>query len=98
VIHNFLIVDGEWVLLMIVDDYSQSCGFCAQIIGALTCLIVLVAYTCLQGELVSLVEFDAWFDLPWIRGSIVFCIEKPRVFFTTLLSSELDVCYPYCLV
>jgi hypothetical protein len=29
VIHIFLIVDGEWVLLAIVDDYSRSCGFCA---------------------------------------------------------------------
>jgi hypothetical protein len=29
VIYIFLVVDGEWVLLMIVDDYSCSCGFCA---------------------------------------------------------------------
>jgi hypothetical protein len=28
-VHIFLIVDGEWVLLVIVDDYSSSCGFCA---------------------------------------------------------------------
>jgi hypothetical protein len=27
VIHIFLVVDGEWVLLVIVDDYSRSCGF-----------------------------------------------------------------------
>jgi hypothetical protein len=27
VIHIFLIVDGEWVLLVIIDDYSCSCGF-----------------------------------------------------------------------
>jgi hypothetical protein len=26
VIHIFLVVDGEWVVLMIVDDYSRSCG------------------------------------------------------------------------
>jgi hypothetical protein len=29
VIHIFLVVDGEWVLFVIVDDYSRSCGFCA---------------------------------------------------------------------
>jgi hypothetical protein len=29
VIHIFLVVDGEWVLLVIVDDYSCSRGFCA---------------------------------------------------------------------
>jgi hypothetical protein len=29
VVHIFLIVDGEWVLLVIVNDYSRSCGFCA---------------------------------------------------------------------
>jgi hypothetical protein len=29
---------------------------------------------------------------------MVFCIEKPHVLATTLLSSELDVCYPYGLV
>jgi hypothetical protein len=29
VVHIFLVVDGEWVLLVIVDDYSRSCGFCA---------------------------------------------------------------------
>jgi hypothetical protein len=29
VIHIFLVVDGEWVLLVIVDDYSYSCGFYA---------------------------------------------------------------------
>jgi hypothetical protein len=29
VIHIFLVVDGEWVLLVIVDDFSHSCGFCA---------------------------------------------------------------------
>jgi hypothetical protein len=27
VIHIFLVVDGEWVLLVIIDDYSRSCGF-----------------------------------------------------------------------
>jgi hypothetical protein len=30
VIHIFLVVDGEWVLLMIIDDYSRSYGFCAR--------------------------------------------------------------------
>jgi hypothetical protein len=64
----------------------------------LTCLVVIVAYTCLQGELASLVEVDAWFDLPWFRGSMVFCIEKPHVLVITLLSSKLDVCHPYDLV
>jgi hypothetical protein len=29
VVHIFLVVDGEWALLVIVDDYSRSCGFCA---------------------------------------------------------------------
>jgi hypothetical protein len=29
VIHIFLVVDGEWASLMIVDDCSRSCGFCA---------------------------------------------------------------------
>jgi hypothetical protein len=29
VIYIFLIVDDEWVLLVIVDDYSCSCRFCA---------------------------------------------------------------------
>jgi hypothetical protein len=31
VVHFFLVVDGEWVMLMTVDDYSRSrsCGFCA---------------------------------------------------------------------
>jgi hypothetical protein len=28
-IHIFLVVDGEWVVLVIVDDFSRSCGFCA---------------------------------------------------------------------
>jgi hypothetical protein len=29
VIHIFLVVDGEWVFLVIVDGYSRSYGFCA---------------------------------------------------------------------
>jgi hypothetical protein len=45
----------------------------------------------LQGELASLVEFDACFDLPWFRGSMVFCIEKPCAFLATLLSLKLGV-------
>jgi hypothetical protein len=98
VIRIFLVVDGEWVLLVIVHDNSHSCGFCAYVICALTCLVVLVACTCLQGELAFLVEFDIWFDLPWFSGSMIFCIEKPRVLVTTLLSLELDVCHPYGLV
>jgi hypothetical protein len=32
------------------------------------------------------------------RGSMIFCIEKPHVLVTTLLSLELDVCHPYGLV
>jgi hypothetical protein len=28
-VHIFLVVDGEWVLLVIIDDCSHSCGFCA---------------------------------------------------------------------
>jgi hypothetical protein len=55
-------------------------------------------YFLLQGELASLVEFDAWFDLPWFRGSMVFCIEKPYAFLATILSLKLGVCHPHCLV
>jgi hypothetical protein len=29
VVHIFLVVDDEWILLVIIDDYSRSCGFCA---------------------------------------------------------------------
>jgi hypothetical protein len=29
VVHIFLVVNVEWVMLMIVDDYSRSCYFCA---------------------------------------------------------------------
>jgi hypothetical protein len=29
VVHIFLVEDGEWVLLVIIDNYSCSCGFCA---------------------------------------------------------------------
>jgi hypothetical protein len=29
VVHIFLIVDGEWVLLVIIDDYSCYCVFFA---------------------------------------------------------------------
>jgi hypothetical protein len=29
VIHIFLVVDGEWVFRVIIDDYSRSCDFCA---------------------------------------------------------------------
>jgi hypothetical protein len=28
-VYFFLVVDGEWVLLVIIDNYSCSCGFCA---------------------------------------------------------------------
>jgi hypothetical protein len=44
------------------------------------------------------VKFDVCCVLPWVQGSMVFCIEKPRVLVTTLLSSKLDVCHPYGLV
>jgi hypothetical protein len=49
----------------------------------------------LQGELASLIEFDAWFDLPWFKGSMVFYIEKPYAFLATLLSLKLGVCHPH---
>jgi hypothetical protein len=26
------------------------------------------------GELVSLIEFGAWFDLPWFEGELVICL------------------------
>jgi hypothetical protein len=29
VIHIFLVVDDEWVVLVIIDDYSRFCIFCA---------------------------------------------------------------------
>jgi hypothetical protein len=29
VVHIFLVVDDVWALLVIIDDYSCSCGFCA---------------------------------------------------------------------
>jgi hypothetical protein len=40
VVHIFLVVDGEWVVLVIIDDYSRSCGFCAKGICALTYFVV----------------------------------------------------------
>jgi hypothetical protein len=40
VVHIFLVVDDEWVLLVIIDDYSRSCGFCAYVIRILTCFVV----------------------------------------------------------
>jgi hypothetical protein len=33
-----------------------------------------------------------------LRGSMVFCIEKPCAFLATLLSLEIGVCHPYGLV
>jgi hypothetical protein len=27
VVHIFLVLDDEWVVLVIIDDYSHSCGF-----------------------------------------------------------------------
>jgi hypothetical protein len=42
-----------------------------------------------EGELVIRLSF---------KGSMVFCIEKPRILVTTLLSSKLDVCHLYGLV
>jgi hypothetical protein len=74
VIHIFLVVNGEWVMLVIIDDYSFSSGFCAKVICVLTCFIILVAYaylvgclssidetlcSLLQGESASFVKFDA---------------------------------------
>jgi hypothetical protein len=62
----------------------------------------------LQGELEFLIEFGAWFDLPWFKGELVllpwfqggmvFAIEKSCVLITSLLSFELGVCRTYCLV
>jgi hypothetical protein len=72
----------------------------------LNCFIVWVVYACLdvclssfdktlgsplQGELASLVRFDAWFVLPRVQGGMVFYIEKPRILVTTLLSWKLVV-------
>jgi hypothetical protein len=116
-IRIFHVVDGEWVLLVIVDDYSCSCGFCAYVICALTYFVGLVAYACLEvclssfdpwGELAPLIEFGAWFNLPWFEGELVihlsfregmvFCIEKPHVLVAALLSWKFGVCHPYGLV
>jgi uncharacterized membrane protein len=107
VVHIFLAVDGEWVVLVIVDDHSRSCDNCAWAICALTCFVVLVAYACLE---VCLSSFDlqgSWHLLLNLtlgliclgfRLSIVFCIEKSCAFLATLLSLELDVCHPHGLV
>jgi hypothetical protein len=40
VIHIFLVVDGEWVLFVIVDGYSRTYGFCVEFMCVLTCFIV----------------------------------------------------------
>jgi hypothetical protein len=48
--------------------------------------------------LASFFELDAWFDLPWFQGGMVFTIEKACVLVAALLSFELDVCHPYVLV
>jgi hypothetical protein len=52
----------------------------------------------LQGEFASLIEFDACCVSPWVQGGYDLLHRKPHVLFTTLLSSELDVCHPYGLV
>jgi hypothetical protein len=63
-----------------------------------------MAYACLE---VCLSSFDKTLGSPLqgelvirfcFRGSVVFCIEKPRGLVTTVLSSELDVCHPYGLI
>jgi hypothetical protein len=51
-----------------------------------------------QGELASLVELGAWFDLPWFQGEYGFAIETACVLVASLLSFELGVCHPYGLV
>jgi hypothetical protein len=56
VVHIFLVVDGEWVLLVIINDYSCSCDFCAQVIYVLTCFVIWVAYACLMRCLSSVDE------------------------------------------
>jgi hypothetical protein len=61
VIHIFLVVDGEWVVLMIIDDYSRSCGFCAKGICALTCFVVWMTLACFE---VCLSSFDKTLGSP----------------------------------
>jgi hypothetical protein len=49
-------------------------------------------------ELASLVDFGAWFDLPWFQGEYdFFAIEKPCVVVAALLSLELSVGHPHGL-
>jgi hypothetical protein len=45
-----------------------------------------------EGELTSLVEFCAYFYLPWFQG------EKACVLVAALLSLELGICHPYGMV
>jgi hypothetical protein len=40
VVHIFLVVDDELALLMIIDEYCCSCGFCTKVICTLTCLVI----------------------------------------------------------
>jgi hypothetical protein len=101
---HFFVVDGEWVLLVIIDDYSCSCGFYAYVICALTSFVGLVARACLVGclssideTLCSLLQGELVIHLSF-RGSMLFCIEKPRGLVTTLLSWEIGVCHTYGLV
>jgi hypothetical protein len=41
----------------------------------------------LQGELASLVEFDAWFDLPWFEGELVLWCVYCIFFFSIAFAS-----------
>jgi hypothetical protein len=45
-----------------------------------------------------LVEFDAYFYLPWFLGGMVFAIEKACILVAALLSLELGVYHPYVMV
>jgi hypothetical protein len=90
------------IILALVVFVHMSYAFCLSLLFEWSMLVLWgclssideILCSLLQGELASLVEFDAWFDLPWFRGSMVFCI----AFLAAILSLKLGVCHPHCLV
>jgi hypothetical protein len=55
-------------------------------------LVIVIYMASFEGELTSLVEFCAYFYLPWFQG------EKACVLVAALLSLELGICHPYGMV
>jgi hypothetical protein len=95
VVHIFL-VDDEWIVLVIVNDYSW--GYCAR--SYVHCLALLFSglYLCSEGVGV----FDWVWRLLWLAlvlgGVWSFAIEKLCVLFAALQSFKLGVCHPYGLI